>query len=296
MSVVFGPAMEFATEAVSARTGRIAGAQRLPVSRRILPIPPFSPSRWASAASRRCIRRAIGSRYLPSRMSSANSRTFDGSARPKTRLISTCGYFVLASSGSTEAYPNEPPFLISPGAVRQSRYPRCRLPHPAQEGSLSPDHRRLQQRPTRRAPRLHSTASFSPRGRWASSPSPTTSRARGIKGRCQGVVRGARDAARRPRRPAGRDRQPRHRARRARRGRGVRHLPRGHALARRPALPRSHRRRPARAHIAVMPLAPNFVSPICVPARLLWFVFPTAARLSAAGSSIFPSALPGRSA
>ena len=59
-----------------------------------------------------------------------------------------------------------------------------------------------------------------------------------------GLVRGARDAAGRPRRPAGRAGQPRHRARRARPGRGVRHLPRGHPLARRPPLPRPHRRRP----------------------------------------------------
>ena len=33
-----------------------------------------------------------------------------------------------------------------------------------------------------------------------------------------------------------------------RQGRGVRHLPRGHPLARRPALPRPHRRRAPRAH------------------------------------------------
>jgi hypothetical protein len=66
-----------------------AARYRVPVSSRILPMPPFSPSRCASAASLKCIRRPIGKEYLPSRMSSANSRTFAGSGRPKTRLIST---------------------------------------------------------------------------------------------------------------------------------------------------------------------------------------------------------------
>ena len=65
--------------------------------------------------------------------------------------------------------------------------------------------------------------------------------------RLPGLVRGARDAAGRPRRHQGRDRQPRHRPRRARPGRGVRDLPRGHPVARRPPLPRPHRRRPPRA-------------------------------------------------
>ena len=41
--------------------------------------------------------------------------------------------------------------------------------------------------------------------------------------------------------------QPRHRAGGAGAGGGVRHLPRGHPLARRPALPRPHRRRAPRA-------------------------------------------------
>ena len=45
-------------------------------SSRIFPIPPFRPRTCASAASRNCIRRPIVRMNLPSRMSSANSRTF----------------------------------------------------------------------------------------------------------------------------------------------------------------------------------------------------------------------------
>jgi hypothetical protein len=44
-------------------------------------MPPFSPSTCASAASHNGIRRPIGKTNLPSRTSSANSRTLDGSGR-----------------------------------------------------------------------------------------------------------------------------------------------------------------------------------------------------------------------
>src|ERR1019366_4635747 len=56
-------------------------------SRRIFPIPPFSPSTCASAASRNGMRRPIGRTNLPSRTSSANSRTLDGSGCASTRVI-----------------------------------------------------------------------------------------------------------------------------------------------------------------------------------------------------------------
>ncbi len=59
-----------------------------------------------------------------------------------------------------------------------------------------------------------------------------------------GVVRGTGHDPGRPRRHQGGDRLARHRAGDPRPRRGVRHLPRGHPLARRPALPRAHRGRP----------------------------------------------------
>jgi hypothetical protein len=65
-------------------------------------MPPFSPSTCASAASRNGIRRPIGRMNLPSRMSSANSRTLDGSGCVSTRVIFTMGFWAAALSGNTE--------------------------------------------------------------------------------------------------------------------------------------------------------------------------------------------------
>jgi len=57
----------------------------------IFPTPPFCASTCASAASRNVSRRPIGRTNLPSRRSSANSRTFDGSGFANTRVIFTVG-------------------------------------------------------------------------------------------------------------------------------------------------------------------------------------------------------------
>src|ERR1022692_313638 len=77
-------------------------------SRRIFPMPPFSPSTCASAASHNFIRRPIGRTNLPSRTSSANSRTLDGSGRASTRVVLTAGFCATALSGKTAVYPKEP--------------------------------------------------------------------------------------------------------------------------------------------------------------------------------------------
>src|ERR1022692_1517185 len=71
-------------------------------------MPPFSPSTCASAASHNFIRRPIGRTNLPSRTSSANSRTLDGSGRASTRVILTAGFCATALSGNTAVYPKEP--------------------------------------------------------------------------------------------------------------------------------------------------------------------------------------------
>jgi hypothetical protein len=71
-------------------------------------MPPFSPRTCASAASRNGIRRPIGRTNLPSRTSSANSRSLDGSGCVRTRAIFTVEFWAAALSGKTAAYPNEP--------------------------------------------------------------------------------------------------------------------------------------------------------------------------------------------
>src|SRR5664280_3384183 len=63
--------------------------------------PPFSPNTCASAASRNGMRRPIGRTNLPSRTSSANSRTLDGSGCANTRVIFTAGFCAAALSGNT---------------------------------------------------------------------------------------------------------------------------------------------------------------------------------------------------
>src|ERR1700730_10773788 len=77
-------------------------------SRRIFPMPPFSPSTCASTASRNGIRRPIGRMNLPSRTSSANSRTLDGSGCARTPLIFTVGFLAAVLSGNTAVQPKEP--------------------------------------------------------------------------------------------------------------------------------------------------------------------------------------------
>src|ERR1039457_429685 len=69
----------------------------------IFPKPPLCANACASPASRRGIRRLIGSRKLPSRTSSANSRTFEASGRASTRVTVTVGFSLDISSGNTEA-------------------------------------------------------------------------------------------------------------------------------------------------------------------------------------------------
>ncbi len=66
-------------------------------------MPPFSPSRCASAASRKGKRRPMGIMNLPSRTSSANSRTLDGSGLALTRANFTVGFVAAAFSGNPDA-------------------------------------------------------------------------------------------------------------------------------------------------------------------------------------------------
>jgi hypothetical protein len=66
----------------------------------IIPMPPFSPSTCASVAARNAIRRPIGRTNLPSRASSANSRTLDGSGFASTRIVFTAGECAFALSGN----------------------------------------------------------------------------------------------------------------------------------------------------------------------------------------------------
>lgn len=87
-------------------------------------MPPFSPSACASAASRNGIRRPIGRTNLPSRTSSANSRSLDGSGCVRTRAIFTVGFWAAALSGKTAAYPKEPEPIRYP---RRAGTPCCAL-------------------------------------------------------------------------------------------------------------------------------------------------------------------------
>jgi hypothetical protein len=107
-------------------------------------MPPFWPSTCACAASRNGIRRPIGRMNLPSRKSSANSRTLDGSGFAHTRVIFTVGFCAAALSGSTAVYPREPfclTFAISFAAPHRLR---CQQVHPP--GAISQSSCRHQSR------------------------------------------------------------------------------------------------------------------------------------------------------
>jgi len=65
-------------------------------------MPPFCPYTCASAADCKGIRRLIGRMNLPSRTSSANSHTLDGSGCVDARVIFAGRFSVAAFCGNTE--------------------------------------------------------------------------------------------------------------------------------------------------------------------------------------------------
>ena len=75
---------------------------RAQVVRTIFPPPPFWSNSCAVATSLSGMRRLIGNEKVPSRTSSANSRSLDGSGRANTRVASTDASWT-ASCGRTDA-------------------------------------------------------------------------------------------------------------------------------------------------------------------------------------------------
>ena len=81
-----------------------------------LPEPPFCANACASPASRSGSRRPMGNRNFPSRMSSANSRTFDASGRANTRATVTVGITLRHAVGKHRGVAKVPPFFTLPNS------------------------------------------------------------------------------------------------------------------------------------------------------------------------------------